>query len=254
MSKALECYSFFGISMPRLLCALTIVILLIGMVCMKLSDSAPRAPQMQLGHFSTFSSEVDGLKGKFPEQDGLFWKTIKACARHLFDSDEATYPAVLLMVGEKSHAAEAALLARDVGRRFENNLRSNQPPQPQAIASLNLTTSPGRVGAGEQKLFLDNWLNEKLNNGHSAVILNHLEVLSPEAALLLHGYCDGDNAPYKHAMLVLGLYFDRRMDSPQAAESALRNLWLPQLSEDKVGALLSRVANNIVLWASPPPK
>ena len=79
-----------------------------------------------------------------------------------------------------------------------------------------------------------------------------MEALSPEAALLLHGYCDGDNAPYKQAMLILGLYLDQPVANDKAAESALKKMWVSKLSEDKVAALLSRVANNIVLLRGPP--
>ena len=216
----------------------------------RIFDSRPLTTKAEDSHFDTFAEKVDELKGKYAEQNERLWRVVKSCTRHVFDSQEVTYPAVLLMVSERGNAAQAAALAEDVGQRFESIL-SEQASLSKA-ASLNLTVLPGKVEANKQKLDLDNWLKQKLNDPHTAVILNHLEILSPEAALLLHDYCDNDNAPYKRVMLILGLYLEQPVDSPQAAELELKKMWMSKLSEDKVGALLSRVANNIALVTTLP--
>lgn len=230
---------------------IVIIILLLGyLIHNKIFDSRPLITKAKDSHFDMFAGKVDELKGKYAEQNERLWRVIKSCTRHVFDSQEVTYPAVLLMVSERGNAAQAAALAEDVGQRFESIL--SQQASLSKAASLNLTVLPGKVEASKQKLDLDNWLKQKLNVSHTAIILNHLEILSPEAALLLHGYCDNDNAPYKQVMLILGLYLEQPVDSPQAAELALKKMWMSKLSEDKVGALLSRVANNIALVTAPP--
>ena len=239
-----------ALSLTSWVCVAGIILLLGYLIHNRIFDSRPLIMKAKDSHFDMFAEKVDELKGKYAEQNERLWRVVKSCTRHVFDSQEVTYPAVLLMVSERGNAAQAAALAEDVGKRFESIL-SEQASLSKA-ASLNLTVLPGKVEANKQKLDLDNWLKQKLNDSHTAVILNHLEILSPEAALLLHGYCDNDNAPYKRAMLILGLYLEQPVDSPQAAELALKKMWMSKLSEDKVGALLSRVANNIVLVTTPP--
>ena len=239
-----------ALSWTSWVCVAGIILLLGYLIHNRIFDSRPLITKTEDSHFDTFAEKVDELKGKYAEQNERLWRVVKSCTRHVFDSQEVTYPAVLLMVSERGNAAQAAALAEDVGQRFESIL-SEQASLSKA-ASLNLTVLPGKVEANKQKLDLDNWLKQKLNDPHTAVILNHLEILSPEAALLLHGYCDNDNAPYKRAMLILGLYLEQPVDSPQAAELELKKMWMSKLSEDKVGALLSRVANNIALVTTLP--
>ena len=237
-------------SWPIWVCVAGIILLGGYVIHNRIFDSRPLITKTEDSHFDTFAEKVDELKGKYAEQNERLWRVVKSCTRHVFDSQEVTYPAVLLMVSERGNAAQAAALAEDVGQRFESIL-SEQASLSKA-ASLNLTVLPGKVEANKQKFDLDNWLKQKLNDSHTAVILNHLEILSPEAALLLHCYCDNDNAPYKRAMLILGLYLEQPVDSPQAAELELKKMWMSKLSEDKVGALLSRVANNIALVTTLP--
>lgn len=52
------------------------------------------------------------------------------------------------------------------------------------------------------KLILDDKLHQ-LQNSHVAVI-NNIEAIPGNASMILHGYCDNDNAPYKQVCLVKG--------------------------------------------------
>jgi hypothetical protein len=197
--------------------------------------------------FILFRDGMDRLGEHFPKQDQRFWRTIKASAKHIFDSGEPGYPAVVLMVGHKQDSELTTKMAKAVAVEFENSARGGRTD---SVSDFTLdlaetTTSDSYA----QKLSLDEWLKEEFDSGLNAVVLNHLELLQPQAALLLHGYCDGDNAPYKHAMMVLVLHLDKQVDSPRAAETALRDLW-SSLTEDKLGALLTRIANNIVVVSS----
>ncbi|KAK7094576.1 torsin-1A-interacting protein 1-like [Littorina saxatilis] len=229
-------------------CVVAIVLLLVYLISNRLVSKTEQISGLQNKpvSFLEFLQKMDELKGKFPGQSERFWKVVTASAKHVLDSDrQSTYPAILLMVAKKSNAALAASIAQAVAEAFESTLRGQTSSH--LAASLNLTTHPGKVKSDSQKLELDNWLREKLEHSHDAVVVNHLETLEPNAALLLHGYCDGDNAPYKNAMLILGLFVESAVDNSKAAEAVLRDLWTADLTEDKVGALLSRVANNVAL-------
>ena len=67
------------------------------------------------------------------------------------------------------------------------------------------------------KLELDNTL-KKLSDAHAAVIHN-VESIPGQAAMILHAYCDNDNAPFKQVcvcvyMCVCVCERDKLIDSP----------------------------------------
>ncbi|KAL8563066.1 hypothetical protein ACOMHN_033722 [Nucella lapillus] len=216
-------------------------------------DSSGTVDSEVVSDFGKFSKQVEGLREQFPGQSNRFWRTVRSSTLHVLNSSQSTYPAVLLMVGEKKHATYVSRIAEAIQREFESvRLRSRPPGK---LQPLNLTSFVGRLNKNQQKLELDEWLKEKLDYNHRvAVVVNHLESLLPEAALLLHSYCDGDNAPYKDVMLIFGLFFDQPMDNERAAEQALAKSWTTPVMKDRVWALLSRVANNLVLVQGPETK
>jgi hypothetical protein len=44
------------------------------------------------------------------------------------------------------------------------------------------------------------------NEHFRSIAVDHFEQLSPRASLLFHGYCDGDNAPFKNVAIVFILH------------------------------------------------
>jgi len=78
-------------------------------------------------------------------------------------------------------------------------------------------------------------------------VIDHIEQLKSEAGLLMHGYSDGDNAPYKDAAMFLVLHTNlREMDeSGRLTEEYLTKLWGGVLGVDEMPALLSRIANSV---------
>jgi hypothetical protein len=93
---------------------------------------------------------------------------------------------------------------------------------------------------------LDTRIRSILNKSYS-IIVGPLEKIPPEAALLLHGYCDNFEAPFKKRVIILTATFDsdKPLNSKQL-ERKLHRLWDPQLGKDKSGSLVSRIANNVV--------
>ena len=230
---------------PVPLIAILLIFLLLGFLLLNKEKPPVQAeePQDVVPSFNQFSKIVDELKNKFPGQEPRLWRMVKSCAKHVFEPGEAIYPAILLLVSERKNNLLTASIAQAISQAFGSAMLM-QPVTAEEI-SINLTMTKG-MDMPQQKLHLDSWLKDKLKD-NSAVVINHLESLHPRAALLLHGYCDGDNAPYKEVMLILGLYLEKAVDNQDAAEAALKKMWMSELSEDKVAALLSRVANNIAL-------
>lgn len=194
-------------------------------------------------HFNSFSEGIDRLSEEFSGQDKRIWKVIKSSVKYNFDSDEPAKPAVLLMVCENDAAPLAESIANAIASEFANAYFRDEMST-DAELTLNFTNLSTDVD--DQKLYVDKWLKGKFDSNHNVLVLNHLEALLPQAALLLHGYCDGDNAPYKRVVLILVLYLDHPLNSPRDVDAALRNIWLPAISEDKIGGLLTRIANNVI--------
>lgn len=189
--------------------------------------------------FSVFCEQTDLMASEFPVHPQL-WKVVKASVKHVLESERPTYPGILLFATDKRNAAVAAHIAETVAVNFEAAAMSEQPQK----CSFDLSEISG-LEAEEQKYKLDEWLQEQLKGRARAVVIDHLEVLAPEAALLLHGYCDGDNAPFKSALLIFVLCLEEISASPRSVENSFHKLLVTKLPEDKARALLSRVANNI---------
>lgn len=189
--------------------------------------------------FSVFCEQTDLMASEFPVHPQL-WKVVKASVKHVLESERPTYPGILLLATDKRNAAVAAHIAETVAVNFEAAAMSEQPQK----CLFDLSEMSG-LEAEEQKYKLDEWLQEQLKGRVGAVVIDHLEVLAPEAALLLHGYCDGDNAPFKSALLIFVLCLEEISPSPRSVENSFHKILVTKLPEDKARALLSRVANNI---------
>ena len=200
----------------------------------------------KLYDFNDFVKGVDSLKDSYPEQDERFWRTVKASTRHIFYSHTPEYPAVLLLASDERDRKNVAHVAIKIAEIFANVVgKAFHIPSTNGVIDLSMNNTSG---ADEQKLRFDEQLKENLNSMANAVVVQHLELLKPRAALLLHSYCDGDSAPNKLAMLILCLYLRQPAYTAQQVETTLHKMWASALPEDKVASLLSRVANNVVIW------
>lgn len=242
-------WKFFFFMFIFALAMLAVISVFVLVITSFKSRTASQADVEKVSDFDKFSKQVQGLEQQFPSQTNRFWRVVKASARHLFIPELATYPAVLLMVGEKKHAAFTSSIAEAIQHEFES-VKLHSPIQARR-KPLNLTASVTKMDVDQQKLHLDEWLRKSLDHNQVAVVVNHLEVLLPESSLLIYAYCDSDNAPYKDVMLIFGLFFDYPVNTSQAAENAMRQLWMSDYMADKIGGVLSRVANNIALVNGP---
>lgn len=196
--------------------------------------------------FDVFSQKITYLSKEFPSQQSRFWRVIRSCVKHVLESQEPLYPGVLLMAADYRTISEASKISQKLAEIFDAIAQSEQA-LPVHDSSFNISRELAGSDAEDQKLKLDVWLHRQLGENGRTAILHHLEALVPEAALLLHGYCDGDNAPHKNAFLILVFYLEGLSDSTRNIEDTLDALWNRKLPEDKVRALLSRVANNIAV-------
>ncbi|XP_063884300.1 torsin-1A-interacting protein 2-like [Scylla paramamosain] len=155
-------------------------------------------------------------------------------------------PAIILFVVPDDSRGVATCLVHRLARAVQFAFEDSQFVMFDTRSSEYLDTS------ALLKVELDESL-KGLDRAHAAVVHN-IESIPGPAAMILHAYCDNENAPYKQAVLFLlvdvpGTYNDlgysRRLDS--LVDAHLGRLWGAGLEEKDVSALISRTCNTPVL-------
>ena len=188
----------------------------------------------------TFLRDLKELKNSFPSQDARFWKIIGSQVKRVLSND-STYPAVILLGTPGGYEALGTCLAKRVISALNNVARMS------GEVYID-TASLDQGSAARAKFDLDQNLKNIFDESKGAIIDN-VKNLPAKAALLLHGYCDGDNAPYKDVVLFLMLHTDLTEDklNDKVVEKSLTDLWGSELGVDEMPAMCSRIANNIVV-------
>ena len=232
---------------------LIILLGVIGAIYFKVLPSKPTSSPADISVFEKYTLGIDDLRAKFPQQSSRLWRTLKSSAKHVLNDTDPEYPVVILMAAPKENSYLTQCIAELAAKEFQSSLTGYSGD----VKTSDINHFKGLLD-GQQKEKLDIEMTRTFteSGGKSFVIVN-LQALAPEAALILHGFCDNDNAPYKDVMIVMTLHFDpkdlklneNKRIAEGDVETYLRNLWGRGLVADKVGALLSRVGNNIVLVA-----
>ncbi|GFR77574.1 torsin-1A-interacting protein 2-like [Elysia marginata] len=245
-----ESSSYLGVN--NLLFFLATILVAISAYIVFSGPSKPVTNAAGISVFEKYTSRIDELQKHFPKQSSRFWRTLKSSAKHVLNSTDPEYPVVILMAAPIQSSAVTRCVAEQVASVFQSSLTGAEAAI--GVSDISLYQS---LEDAKQKEALDSKMLDAFSQksgGKSFVILN-LQALAPEAALILHSYCDNDNAPFKDVMIVITLHFSPgqlELNAKQRVgegdvEAYLRDLWNRGLVGDKVGALLSRVANNIVL-------
>lgn len=194
-------------------------------------------------YYKLFSPKFDEIKTKYKSQSLRFWKIIGSSVKRLLSARVATYPAVIIITVPNDYSQVGTCIAKEIVNCI-NKVCNSTGVSSSYINSQALDS----VNVAKTKFDLDERLVSTLSEGR-AVVLDHIDTLPADAALLLHSYADGDNAPYKGAALFLVLHTDSSSEllSEKFVEKSLTELWGPVLGIDEMPALLSRIANSIAI-------
>merc|ERR1712080_359232 len=160
------------------------------------------------------------------------------------------YPAVLLLMGNATAEQTSACLATKIADAAASVLGDATVHKDIIVKALDLAS----INVQKTKLDLTENLHSTLSSERSVAILQ-LEKLHPEVAMTLHAFTDNANAPYKRAVIVMSLLDDSQgrgvdkdgsVDTDEKAEKLLVKSWGLGLGEDKVYALVSRIAVNVI--------
>lgn len=197
--------------------------------------------------FKRYLSELQGI---FTTQDKDFWKKIKVPVLRVIKEEEPEYPAVLMLVVPKGESTSqtATCLAKKYRSKLSKLYRGSGNINEAYIDAQTLSSS----GSVENiKYDLDNKIKELLDNTNTelpTMVIDHVEALDPNVMLLFHGYCDGDYAPHKKALILFVLHTN--LDSKdiknldRTVDGLLQSLWGKNLDADKIPPLIARIANN----------
>lgn len=221
-------------------------ILIIGVVVLILAAFVMlNTPDQKVLPDKTAASEVflknlREIKSVYPAQNARFWKIIGSQVKRVLSND-STYPAVILLGTPEGHAGVGTCLSKKVVSAVNDAVKMAGGIYIDVV-SLD-QTSPDKT-----KFSLDETLKNMFDESKGAII-DHVEKLPAKAALLLHGYCDGDNAPYKDVVLFLLFHTTLSKEdlNDKVVEKSLQELWGKELGVDEMPALCSRIANNIVV-------
>ena len=216
-------------------------------LCLDMFDSSNshdiEVEQPSIDYFKLFLTKLHYMKSKYNSQTQRFWKTISASLRRQMNSNEFRYPAVIIITVPRDFSDAGTCIARELSAEI-NQMFNYSDFSYIDVRTIN-SASPAKT-----KVTLDEKLSKVLSHGR-AVVLDHIEHLPGEAALILHSYADGDNAPYKQAAIFLVFHVNQthaELKEP-LVEKSLTRLWEPVLGGDEMPALLSRIGNNIALMS-----
>lgn len=207
----------------------------------KPSDTEVASSSDSIDYIKLFTPKLEAIKSKYGSQSHRFWKIVSSALKRQLNSEVAAFPAAIIVTVPREFSEVGSCIAKEISTEV-NKIFNYSDDSYIDVRTLNSGL------AVKTKRDLDEKLHAILSKGR-AVVLDHIELLPGEAALLLHSYADGDNAPYKNAIIFLVFHVTNEHNElkDQLVEKSLTKLWEPVLGGDEMPALLSRIGNNIAL-------
>ncbi|XP_078605242.1 uncharacterized protein LOC144878490 isoform X2 [Branchiostoma floridae x Branchiostoma japonicum] len=186
-------------------------------------------------------ASISVLKKTFPSQSARLWQVSDFVISNHLQAGDPRQPAMLILAGLPGANRTVNHLAEGLARIYSE--------EPLVINSRQYS----RVDPARGKLHLDRALDSAFRGGRRAAVLTELDTLPPLAAMMLHSYCDHDNAQYKDVAYFMTLQLRESVDpglipaqQDRVVREHLREAWA-ELGGEKRDPLISRVATMIVL-------
>ncbi|XP_067128885.1 torsin-1A-interacting protein 1-like [Centruroides vittatus] len=195
----------------------------------------------------SFKNHYKQLQDEFQKQNKWSWKVIRTAINSVINSTRHEQPAVILLVASRWAGPTSSCLANRLASFLEKSF--NNRKQYPRLNSLEGTTDR------DMKEKIDATFRESFDkNDHRVILLERLDALSADSAMILHSYCDHENAPYKDVVILMTAATDASVESSeltvkkmdQIAWKHLDSRW-EALHEEKRVALLSRITTSVAL-------
>jgi len=220
----------------------TVLVLLVAIVF----GPSQLSTTSDIDHVKVFENKLQSLQSVLTNQTNRFWKILKNRGLAHLRSVSPRQPLVLLLASPPPAHDVTNCLAEKLAEALDPKHKKNVAQ----VDGIKVKGSPGE----KVKKSMDDLLKEKFQQGHRAAVIQHLELLPPPSPLLFYSYCDDQNAPHKHVAIIFTVHLPSEPDSSLPAKEAegmvekylSEEVWAKE-NQDSVGALLSRVADTVVL-------
>ncbi|ESO00360.1 hypothetical protein HELRODRAFT_175770 [Helobdella robusta] len=203
-----------------------------------------------------FKSDFVSLKRDFANQSKRFWKILESATKSIIYKDSPSDPAVILLVASDKNLEKTVNCFIDnyvnLVIKFFNQSRNDVV----RFDFIYSTDDPPAL-----KMDIDKKLKHSFSSGSHVAVFEHLEWLAGEAAMMFHGYCDNDNAPFKRVIMLMTIYLqdiksrndkntkveldvDRiNQEKDDYVEQLMQVLWADEIGEETIASLMSRIGN-----------
>jgi len=237
-----------GISWKTHLAVMLALICAICLVSVVFSLYQPASLKLNAAHSKSnitpemFLLAFNSVRESFKVQTSGFWGIIRAAIKPIAFRENPDQPAVFVLVVPSDTHETASCFIRLFSNTMTSLFQAKSPVEFFTDAVFGFP--PDRV-----KRMLDDQLRDGLMSGSRIAIVHHLEKLHGESAMMLHAYCDNENAPFRRTIFVLTLFVDETSlevtETEAFVEERLGMLWSDTLGSNKFYPLITRIAHSI---------
>lgn len=186
---------------------------------------------------------LDSMKNRFPNQNILTYRILQKALEKVFNTtQEPSAPAIVTIIVNKN--------AKDIASEFSLHLAKALAPQNYVLIN---EIDYWKEGTDLLKLKIDEEIQSKMDrNGFNVVIVDNLQNIPYEAAMIFHGYCDHELAPIKRAAFLFIVPLNEILpeNAPfkmidRIAMQRLKNIW-HTASSDIIDSLIVRLTVNVI--------
>ncbi|PIK62026.1 putative torsin-1A-interacting protein 1-like [Apostichopus japonicus] len=199
--------------------------------------------------------QVSNLSKKYNDQSREVWRVlISAAATHVEYQPRPERPIVIMTYNFRKGPSEDDSIYRDVSDIYESVLSPNKK---RGFFSINGAEFEGVDPDDVQRKILTTFEDEYRQEGKRVAVIHNFDSLPSCSVLTFHNLCNNADAPYKDMAIILSVKGDKEPEADMKGkelEGIIANKFHKEwkdcpeyLPKDKIDAMLSRIANNVVV-------
>ncbi|KAG8436792.1 hypothetical protein GDO86_007756, partial [Hymenochirus boettgeri] len=148
-----------------------------------------------------FLHEFENLRDLFPGQNEALWlRSQKILQKHL-NKSQPLEPATIILTAAHDGKNTLYCLSNGLAQAYSRSVSS----------SWVVIDGPSKatIDSNTTKLHIDETLTSNFNSTCRAAVLHRIEELPPGSLVILHKYCDHENAIFKNVALVITVLLEK---------------------------------------------